>query len=257
MIKIAICFSGHLRNYEECFPSIKNKLLDKYDCDVFISTYDTTINIQNKVINLYNPKKIIFNNENDVKNIVNNNKILCTKFLQIAVDKDEHIYNDKKYTINECFDYKNINSNDLKEHKIHTEILCQFFGIYDVSKMCEEYILENNIKYDYILRVRLDNTIIGEIIFDNFEENTITVNCIQKYSHSIKLQDHFFMATPNTYFKISNLYNELPQIINFINNNKCWLPGSGYPETLLLIHIILNNIKIKTTNKKFLCFKKV
>jgi len=39
-MKIAICLSGHLRTFDKTFRSIKEKLLDVYDCDVFISTWN-------------------------------------------------------------------------------------------------------------------------------------------------------------------------------------------------------------------------
>ena len=60
MIKLALCFSGDTRTYNNCFDSIKNNLLNKFDCDVFISSYEVNDEITNNILNLYKPKKYIF-----------------------------------------------------------------------------------------------------------------------------------------------------------------------------------------------------
>ena len=39
-LKIAICFFGHLRSFKRCAPALKRCFLDKYDCDLFIHTWD-------------------------------------------------------------------------------------------------------------------------------------------------------------------------------------------------------------------------
>ena len=40
-MKIAVCLYGHLRTWEHCYESLKKNLLDLYDCDVFMHTWDT------------------------------------------------------------------------------------------------------------------------------------------------------------------------------------------------------------------------
>ncbi|MDI9314273.1 MAG: hypothetical protein QM529_06335 [Hydrotalea sp.] len=41
-MKIAVEISGHLRTFEFCAPLLRRYLLDRYDCDVFIHTWDKT-----------------------------------------------------------------------------------------------------------------------------------------------------------------------------------------------------------------------
>ena len=60
-MKIAIQLFGHLRTYKKCLPALKKHLLNKYDCDIFMHTWDTynhntktwhknkSKNLQNKV----------------------------------------------------------------------------------------------------------------------------------------------------------------------------------------------------------------
>ena len=51
----------------------------------------------------------------------------------------------------------------------------------------------------------------GEILNKNSEQDS-------KKDDSIKINDHFFMAKPTTFFKIASLYNNIPNIIETINN---------------------------------------
>ena len=39
-LKVAVQLFGHLRTYRRCYKSLQKKLLNRYDCDVFIHTWD-------------------------------------------------------------------------------------------------------------------------------------------------------------------------------------------------------------------------
>jgi hypothetical protein len=256
MVKLALCFSGDSRTYAKCIASIKNNLLDKFDCDVFVSTYQTTNEIKDDIINLYKPKKYNFHNKNNITEVVSkySHNLGVVKINNINVF-DDNVVDDLKCTNN--FEDYFFNYSEYEKHFVYDNVnigaLCQFFGIYDVAKLCKEYMLEHKIQYDFILRIRLDDFFYNEFILNELEENEIMVNTIPYYSNSIKIQDHFFMCKPETFFKISSLYNNIHNIIETINKNKCWLPSSGYQETLLLIQTILHNINIKNAN--FFCGK--
>ena len=255
MTKLALCFSGDARTYNICFESIKRNLLDKFDCDVFISTYQTSDEIKDDIINLYKPKKYIFNDKNNITKDVSIylNTLEYVKNFATPVYDVKNILENFEYTYNTEDYFFNYNQKEFTYRNLYLDALCQFFGIYDVSKLCKEYMLDNKIHYDFILRIRLDNKFYSDFRLTELEENEILINCTQHYSDSIKLHDHFFMCKPTTFFKISSLYNNIPNIIKNINNNKCWLPTSGYQETLLLIQTILHQVKIKKAH--FFCIK--
>jgi hypothetical protein len=257
MLKLAICFSGDTRTYDKCFESIKNNLLDKFDCDVFISSYEVNNDIKNHLLKLYKPKKYIFHDRDAIYNKVLNhsNNLKLTKQLNIGVHNlsfktVENIHNIENLFCNYDKYKHNFFYNNLSVHA-----LCQFFGIYGVSMLCQEYMMTNNITYDYILRLRLDDIIYNNFNIYDLKENEMLINTFHYYSDSIKINDHFFMAKPTTFFKIASLYNNIPNIIEIINNKKCWLPSSGYQETLLLIHVLLHNITIKECSSNFCCIK--
>lgn len=254
MGKLAICISGHSRSYKKCFENINKQILSNYDCDVFISTYTDSDEIIKDIKKIYKPKLIQINDEKSdifTKTINNYQKTLsevrfkCIPYL--IFDKPKVSYNDNIY-----FD------KDDKYGISYTTItncaLSQFYGIYDASQLCKQYV-DSGVKYDYIIRLRLDDNISGNFKLIELNEDEVIVNTIQNYSNSIKVSDFFFMAKPDTFFKVANLYNNLNDIINYINKNDYWLPGSGYQETLLFINIVMQNIKIIESNKYFLISK--
>lgn len=258
MTKLALCFSGDPRTYKKCFESIKFNLLDNFDCDIFISTYETTSEIKDDILNLYKPKLFNFHDRN---NIIKIGYEYLENLEDIKLNKTEYFPNTIKETDIDNLEFKNnyedyffnydTYENKFEYTQLSVNTLCQFFGIFDVSNLCREYMLESKTSYDYILRLRLDDTFRSNFVINELKENELLVNVIQCYSDSIKLQDHFFMAKVDTFFKIASLYNNIPNIIKTINNNRCWLPTAGYQETLLLIQTTLQNVTIKKAS--FFC----
>lgn len=40
-MRVAVCMSGHMRSYDKCFPPLEKYLLGKYQCDLFLATWNT------------------------------------------------------------------------------------------------------------------------------------------------------------------------------------------------------------------------
>ena len=59
-MKVCLLLSGQMRNADEVFPSFKSNLLDRYDTDVFISTWNSH-NVHQS-INLFNPISVDIEN---------------------------------------------------------------------------------------------------------------------------------------------------------------------------------------------------
>jgi hypothetical protein len=68
-MKVALLLTGYMRNWETHYPNINRNIIEKYDVDVYITSYSYSelykgsgiINIDtNKVINNYKPKEYIF-----------------------------------------------------------------------------------------------------------------------------------------------------------------------------------------------------
>ncbi|MCX8515541.1 MAG: hypothetical protein ORN57_00900 [Alphaproteobacteria bacterium] len=87
-LKIAVQLSGNLRTFEECAPLLKHYLLDRYDSDIFIHTWDQLDHaeqtylrgptaslptlpaaVKEKVVALYQPKEVVFEPIENIKKV--------------------------------------------------------------------------------------------------------------------------------------------------------------------------------------------
>jgi hypothetical protein len=244
MVKISICLSGHCRNYKTVYPNLKEQLIDKYDCDIFISTFDEGEKINSEIIELYNPTAIKFNKNDDEYNLKiedHSNNLNQVNILTADV-QNKNQNNDVSYKNSKFF--SKIHDCEIIKQKITSRALSQFYGIYDVSMLCFNYVNDNNITYDYIIRLRLDAYLNGTFLNIHLENNEVVVGNIDE-NYNVSVADHFFIAKPETYFKISSLYLHLNTIIDYVNNNNYFIPICGYQETILFLMIMINNINIK------------
>jgi hypothetical protein len=169
-MKIAICFSGEPRFVEECYPLINQNIIGvNSEIDFFVHTwyseetsgkklYTNSIssfgesfiekNIIDKIKKLYNPKSII---SEKPKNFINTNLNWGDSLNKYFGGGDNTIENSKfrRIKINNfySFMYSNMKSIILKK----------------------EYELENDFKYDWVVRLRFDSIVKSPIIFNNFD----------------------------------------------------------------------------------------
>ena len=147
-MKLAIILFGHLRTFEYCSEYFIKYIVDKYDCDIFMHTWDeldsTTkcwtfkqsklikINdyIINKVNNLYKPKKFLI----------------------------EHQNNEHDFIISSVDGKKTLSFNGMKH---------MFDSMNKANKLRKQYEQETNIQYDYVLVTRPDVAIFNYL---NIEE---------------------------------------------------------------------------------------
>ena len=132
MSRIAIQFFGHLRTFEKCFPSLKRRLLNHYDCDIFMHTWD-----------MYN-----HNTQTRHKNA---NKTVDKQYLmkklgiseeQIIIEHQE-IYNTGHYRGRGCtFGLQGIVS--------------MYRSINTVNNIREKYQKKHKVKYDMVVCIRPD-----------------------------------------------------------------------------------------------------
>ena len=138
-MKVAVCLSGHLRKFQQTFPSLHFHLLKEYDCDIFIHTWDqmgygsayrsdatqeATSNHLEEINKLYCPKKIIVENSSFVEHLKNQGD-----------DYAPHLKNCPKHV---------------------GHMASMFYKIYAANELKNRYELETGTKYDWIIRCRPD-----------------------------------------------------------------------------------------------------
>lgn len=150
-MKVAICISGHLRDGDKlCYPALKKHLLDRYDCDIFVSAFREAGNVQyvhlpghpvepgvdmtSRIMDTYHPKRWHFEGATDQ-----------------WIDDLRKRWNDLS-TRNTA--------------KIF-QIVAMHRNIYDAQHLRRMYQMETGTKYDVVIRTRFDNELLSDIIADS------------------------------------------------------------------------------------------
>jgi len=140
-MKIAICISGHLRTFELCHPSLKRNVLDKYDCDIFFSTW-TNIGNTNYPAN-YQPGFDEADEKTDIKRIYEIYNPISTI---IEDSTSDEIKNLKK-----PFEgLKTRNGADIYQ------VVPMFYKMWNCNNLKKAHEAEKGFKYDITVKMRPD-----------------------------------------------------------------------------------------------------
>jgi len=138
-MKIALCLSGHLRKFEQTYPTLFFYLLKNYDVDIFIHTWDklgfscafktdSTLNDTEpkipEVNRLYHPKKMMIESTDFVEEL----KIQGDQYAP-------HLRNEPKHV---------------------GHMASMFYKIYAANELRRLHQVETGTKYDWVIRCRPD-----------------------------------------------------------------------------------------------------
>jgi|SRR6185436_8445953 len=196
-MKIAICISGHLRKFEETYPSLYFYLLKNYNCDIFIHTWDAlgyacqyksdstlevTDNKISQINNLYKPKKIIV---------------------------------ESSYFIEELKKEADIYAPHLKDCPKHAgHMASMFYKIYACNELRKSFERENGIKYDLVVRCRSDLLFNNSIVMPTYNiQNKILMPSSLSNDHWYT--DQFAVANSDSMDLYAGAYFDLPNYFSF------------------------------------------
>jgi hypothetical protein len=147
-MKVALCLSGQIRNWKNSFDSINKQVIEKYNCDVFIHTWDAIGNsVPHGVMSNF---KFEHNKEKIDKEIIENYKPK-----KIKVDNTDY-----DFFINKTPTTRFYNT------------IMMWYSIYHSNNLKKEYEFERNFLYDVTIRARFDT------YFEHFEIDTVNPNTI-------------------------------------------------------------------------------
>ncbi len=147
MPRIAVQFFGHLRTFEKCLPSIKRHLLNRYECDIFMHTWDT-----------YNHNsKTWHNNFKNVNKKVNQEQIIQKLGILPEQIKIEHqkLYTDDKIIVHGY------------EFALQG-LMSVYHSIKTVNKLREDYQKKHKIKYDMVVCIRPDVVLLEDLKIEKY-----------------------------------------------------------------------------------------
>lgn len=200
-MKIALCISGKFRNSVFCFPTIYRNFILNYDTDVFIHTWDDV----DDALNLYQPKKILVENEKDV---------LESELAKITLSNDVKVN-----------PYSNINNNIL-----------MYYGVKKVIEMVDD-------SYDFIIRIRPDlylNTKLHlDTIFDDLNNEKYDLQIPNSRQNHNGMNDQIAIGK----FKQMKYYSALIDNVNVISNSiKYWHPETILDVFLKTLGVSVNQL---------------
>lgn len=138
-MRIAVLLYGHLRDFDNCASSLKKYLLDIYNCDVFIHTWDET-----------EPSTFVWHKGRSKKRFVGNN--IIEKINNIYVPKQLSIEHQEKWT-----DEQIIESNYSKGFKFSTAgIHFMFYSMSKANGLRKQFESNQGFNYDFVVVTRPD-----------------------------------------------------------------------------------------------------
>ncbi len=158
--------------------------------------------------------------------------------------------NPKAYKISSINDIKNydiLNKNINCKKREFINFFCQIYSMHEVFKIFENYSIENNINYDYIIKLRFDRTI-EDLSFNNYtDKNIFNINedFILTLKHNFIIRDWFFILKNNEIAKkiYKNMWDE-------INNLECinkYIKNFNYRNKFVVDYLIKNNVNYFNT----------
>jgi hypothetical protein len=217
-MKIAACFSGFTRNFEDTYPYFKKKLFDVYDVDVFVFGSPNKFGLEhNKDIidNTYRPKKIIL--ENDL-------------FWSSSISLDQK------------YDFKD-------------SVMRMWYNIMGSDNLRKEYENENNFKYDYVIRMRFDYFFLRTleevgIDLNEIDDNSVSIPYRWNFSevHPKAKCDMFAIGTSNSMNKYCSLLKHIDKFsYSGPKNNR----GTSHAESLLGFYLDSIGMNVIGTESPF------
>lgn len=215
-MKTAVLITGKLDYFKETYNNISDRLLSFLgDYDVFISTWDLSEQDKTDLISLYNPKIL-----------------------------DTEVFNENtKYLIHNHFNYQK--ALDIEPKYGTRNSLYMWYKVNKGLNLIKEYSLFNDVKYDYVVRLRTD------FFFTNYfdptflNEDIIIGPHLDHFSHlgAPHASDNFFITPISQLDNLAQLYFKYSDL---------WDSGNYIsPEHLYYDYLKDLNISFNKSNLKF------
>jgi hypothetical protein len=229
MKRAAICFSGHLRGFIECFQNIKDNLIDPltesdFTIDYFVSIWDTE-----------GHRHFGFGGKADIDTIIE-----CINPKCIVIEKFDRKYFLDTYNTSKWIEYRHL---DISDETTCGDAVSMWYKVQSCLNMVENFQKMHGFVYDAVIRARSDVLFNAKISRDVIED--IKTDCVYipkwhgKWPEiSNTITDYFGIGNFKTMQKYMSVFDN---INDFIAEDECPHTGEGF----LWANLILKNIPIK------------
>lgn len=179
-MKVALCISGQPRSFEKGYDYIKKNLLDHYDVDVFIHTWNYSRELLQKIIDVYA------------------NSIATVE----ATETFNDAYFDRYTRVtSEAFPARNTGH--------------MFYSLFKANQLKLEYAMRNDIHYDVSIRCRFDYALsivpslshveVGKIYVPNERQDPERTMCNDQFAYGDSRTMDLYSQT---FMNMNKLYEE-------------------------------------------------
>jgi hypothetical protein len=226
MVKIAYCLYGQPRNYSEGFKNIK-KFVGNYDVDFYYHTW--TLSNENETYHTSEYRNVNVEYLKYDKDIINKINLLYKP--KAFLHEESRFFNVEKsdFFLNSIA-YLNTSEHNKKGFRI-SNTLSRYYSQQQVRNLLYETIEKEKISYDFVITSRFDFLNKININLDNIDNQKIYVSniLIPRYIFA----DAILILNVETFLKLFNLYDNLP---NLINNEEVNSLVKSYNETLIIVN---------------------
>lgn len=228
-MKIALCLSGHLRDFEKAYPTLFFYLLKNYDVDIFLHTWDKlgfscafktdrvrndTSTKLNEITKLYNPKSMIIESTDFVE--------------ELKRQGDEyapHLKNEPKHV---------------------GHMASMFYKIYACNELKNKYQRETNTQYDWVIRCRPDLLFQNNVIIPTDKKEGV-IWTPRALSSPDWYNDQFAIGSPNDMDLYSSFFFDIPEYFK--------AGGEFYPEKFMVWAFKKKNLTNEWWNVQFSIYR--
>jgi hypothetical protein len=239
-MKIGVCLSGHYRTFDHNFSYWNDNVFSKYDCDVFLHTWNVMGNRKNgNDVDAVETMDRLTRTEEELKLQYNFTDAVIQDYnepLAEFLEKSKRVRELRNNIVDERY------AEMLKKRRI-----THLYSMWYKALKCFQLTEKTNTQYDLIIRSRPDIAILDTFTLD--EVDPMYINW-PRYSQGWFLEPHDYFAIGNyENMKIyNNLYNRIEDMESILEIDKrVFRAGDGYgipgierflnPHTLLYLYI--------------------
>jgi hypothetical protein len=207
-MKVAVLLTGHSRDYNKTFDSLKKNVLDKYDCDIYFNTWD---------ISEPSPDRTLGRSFNISPRKLNSESLISTYKQYI---KNYNIEDSESYIKNR---FNNIPFSDRDDDVFKTNERAIYHGSYWVERLRDQWwmikkgwnLIENPYQYNAIFRTRFDLQI-NHIEFKK-AKFVVPKSEVEFYKIGTNWSDHMAYGEPDSMEKYCHMFDHIESMYNDYN----------------------------------------
>lgn len=221
-MKIAICLNGQPRTWEKCYPRWLEILSSQGDIDFFFHMWN--YNTLPSLMATYN----------------GGTKIIDQPLEQSELDKIVETLKPKKYIFEPRKHISYWNTNIPVNKQFGNWSCEQFYSLYYSSLLKKQYEIENDFRYDIVIRLRTDLWFEENLVLETPRPNIVyTTHCAEDPNFSVyRVGDIFFYADSYTFDQMALFY----KFLSFVPTD--WVTKKECPPPEIALYFYMASIGI-------------